>query len=506
MHGMLFTKIQLDDFPMVFERFLERLEEDTHEDNDNGTSRRQIKETEWILMANVNIAALMQYGSDESLLKKALAEESASRKTQKPPATILTSANMASLELEHAPGHIGLASMPGEAEVNLAFPERAQPVDVSTSASQVEPFEFGLTPATFQHICALSFGMVEFCFRHPLRRWAFFKKLNPYITSILTFLCTITRQSTGLATLERAVPWEPMIAFLNSIPPSIEHQAESSQKLTGGTPLPEDWCIRGMEWVGRRVFERGFWKPRPQLGSSDPSPAVPLQHTASETNNEMDVLLSEAELSGVHEDERSVEEYGDRGGFDSLMPVTQRRWRRVAWAGRTLARHVPGLLVGQISSDAFSIEGSLALKVTKWKQQEMEREQAELARRRRDEEARGEWPEDSQPGPDLWEDEDDAIPDDPLLLELRERRRKLRLLVQGQQSSSSPAAKPVRKKGDVLPSSISSIPGFTVLVLDTNVLLSSLEHVACLVESGRWTVVIPLPGMFSPLLCRHTPF
>ncbi|KAI0043568.1 hypothetical protein FA95DRAFT_1477247, partial [Auriscalpium vulgare] len=36
-------------------------------------------------------------------------------------------------------------------------------------------------------------------------------------------------------------------------------------------------------------------------------------------------------------------------------------------------------------------------------------------------------------------------------------------------------------------------PGYTILVLDTNILLSSLAEVATLVESRRWTVVIPLP-------------
>jgi protein SMG6 len=31
--------------------------------------------------------------------------------------------------------------------------------------------------------------------------------------------------------------------------------------LTSGCapPLPENWCLHGMEWVGRKVFERGFW-------------------------------------------------------------------------------------------------------------------------------------------------------------------------------------------------------------------------------------------------------
>jgi protein SMG6 len=37
------------------------------------------------------------------------------------------------------------------------------------------------------------------------------------------------------------------------------------------------------------------------------------------------------------------------------------------------------------------------------------------------------------------------------------------------------------------------IPGFTVLVVDTNILLSSLSSIASLVESEQWTVVVPLP-------------
>lgn len=36
------------------------------------------------------------------------------------------------------------------------------------------------------------------------------------------------------------------------------------------------------------------------------------------------------------------------------------------------------------------------------------------------------------------------------------------------------------------------VPGYTVLVVDTNILLSSLSIVASLVESRRWTVVVPL--------------
>ena len=37
------------------------------------------------------------------------------------------------------------------------------------------------------------------------------------------------------------------------------------------------------------------------------------------------------------------------------------------------------------------------------------------------------------------------------------------------------------------------MPGYTSLVVDTNILLSSLSMVSSLIESLRWTVVIPLP-------------
>ncbi len=41
------------------------------------------------------------------------------------------------------------------------------------------------------------------------------------------------------------------------------------------------------------------------------------------------------------------------------------------------------------------------------------------------------------------------------------------------------------------------VPGFTILVLDTNILLSSLSMVTALVESLRWTIVVPLPAIME---------
>ena len=42
-------------------------------------------------------------------------------------------------------------------------------------------------------------------------------------------------------------------------------------------------------------------------------------------------------------------------------------------------------------------------------------------------------------------------------------------------------------------STLRVVPGYTILVVDTNILLSSLPMVQALVESLQWTIVLPLP-------------
>jgi protein SMG6 len=41
--------------------------------------------------------------------------------------------------------------------------------------------------------------------------------------------------------------------------------------------------------------------------------------------------------------------------------------------------------------------------------------------------------------------------------------------------------------------SLAILPGYTILVIDTNILLSSLSMFASVIESLRWTVIVPLP-------------
>ncbi|KAF8120193.1 hypothetical protein EV363DRAFT_1408109 [Boletus edulis] len=49
------------------------------------------------------------------------------------------------------------------------------------------------------------------------------------------------------------------------------------------------------------------------------------------------------------------------------------------------------------------------------------------------------------------------------------------------------------------------VPGYSILALDTNIILSSLSVVASIVESLRWTVIIPVPVIMElDGLCSNT--
>jgi protein SMG6 len=134
-------------------------------------------------------------------------------------------------------------------------------------------------PPAFKFALQLVFQMLSSVLRHPTRKPSQYgarSTLNLYLTIILTFLVTVLKHHPTLETLERSIPKADLASFftvvsrkimisqgLTVFPNSPQH-VERWIMLTSGCapPLPEDWCLRGMEWVWRKVFERGFWKRR----------------------------------------------------------------------------------------------------------------------------------------------------------------------------------------------------------------------------------------------------
>ena len=129
-------------------------------------------------------------------------------------------------------------------------------------------------------------------------------------------------------------------------------------------PLGEDWCLRRMEWVGRRVFERGYWK------------------SGDEKSKEVEVLdASEGDevTDGIIEDEDDDDEgaaSGNGSGSDTL-----KRWMRIVRCAVGIAHGADGFRWVEGTRD-WRIEGVLERKVQKWKEEARIEQEAEEKRRR----------------------------------------------------------------------------------------------------------------------------
>jgi hypothetical protein len=108
--------------------------------------------------------------------------------------------------------------------------------DLNAQGSSADAQEFQGPPLAFKMAQELTFSMLA----HALRSVR--DGQNQYVTILLTFLQTVPRKPEGLASIERAIPWTELAAFLSQGPraPSSWTQVE---KLSQSSILLEDWAI-----------------------------------------------------------------------------------------------------------------------------------------------------------------------------------------------------------------------------------------------------------------------
>ncbi|KAF8061488.1 hypothetical protein FPV67DRAFT_1703906 [Lyophyllum atratum] len=484
LQGMLFTHIQLDDFTPTLARFVERL------------SMEDLDEREWIMMGVINVAAIFEYGRPGSVLGRVGGKEGVGAG-----ATVVMTKSSLSAEDEKmdVDGHSPLVTSTRAAQIHQISPATSE-----AEADEVSTREY---PPSFKYALQLTFAMLSHVLKHPTRttsRGFARPSLNPYLTVVLTFLATVLKNSQTLSVLERNVPWEELASFFARIPRGIMAKqglfvapgtTEKKREKDAGPrwvmltsscapPLPEDWCLRGMEWVGRNVFERGYWK------------------SGEERRAEIDVLeerdMSEESTDGQIEDDDEGETAGGRSANGGEGDVVTKRWVRIVRSAVGISGVVGGFTWVEGTRD-WKVEGQLAEKVRLWREQDRIEQEEEEKRR-----LGTRWVEDlmdvdEEGGSDALSEEEDVDEDDtPEVKELKERRRYLQSLLQSAEGGPvtgavlPPRRARVRKHIDTRPS-LDIIPGYSVLVVDTNILLSSLAMFASIVESLRWTIVVPLP-------------
>lgn len=233
-------------------------------------------------------------------------------------------------------------------------------------------------PLSLQYALQLTFTMLTHTLKNPIRQPHALSRssLNPYITAILTFLATVLKDKSAERVLARTVPWEALAEFLTKTMPRRIVQHESSQEAallsSGSHPLPEDWCLRGLGWGGKKIYERGFWD---------------RDTNGEEKNFETEILdrqeTSDAAMDGIIEDEDDSDERAKEGGTRSNM---QGRWVRILRSAVKIGRTVNGFVftppMAQDRRGEWRVEGALADKVAKWRE-EGRREKAEEERRLR---------------------------------------------------------------------------------------------------------------------------
>lgn len=367
LHGMLFTHIQMDDFQPTLARFIERLEIEGAE------------EREWIMMAVINLCAVLEHGRPNGVLRRIGCV--GTREASGPQAA----AAMRVMAKKAAAGVPGSTPLVGVDEERMDIDDEHRP-DRSPTAGMAEPRgDDSLLdqPPAFKFSLQLTFAMLSHVLRHPKRKASQYAQstLNPYLTIVLTFLSTVLKHKPTLDVLERSIPWDELAAFFTTTPRQImisqglmsqpgrangQRNTERWVMLTSGCapPLPEDWCLRGMEWVGRKVYERGFWK------------------AGEERQAELEVL--ETVEGGELTDGTIEDDDGDDGPNKSNNSGSGsdlvRRWVRIARCGVNLANTVEGFNWTDGTRE-WKVGGKLGEKIVSWKEQDrIEREEDEIRR------------------------------------------------------------------------------------------------------------------------------
>jgi protein SMG6 len=443
LQGMIFTRIELDAFDDVFARFFERLQEDR-------VGTRPLGPTEWVMMGVINLAACLQYGAEDGLLKRAGADDATGRRPTRreggcgiggTTAAAGDSSAPQAIMVHHSTGGKQRSSDPEGSDEGsddsppssaIPAPEDGDVRPLQRPTVVVEDEES--LPLPFRHALRLSFSVLSFCLAQPVRRDSLGRAvINPYITIFLTFLSTIAKQPAALALVERAVPWSALAAFFNTIPRKVDVRLDVAPKLTAGGPLPEDWCLRGMEWVGRRVYERGFWKIRPSTSSTSGGRSYAGGPSDGPRHSQAAVIACEMDVLSQQVEQLSVEQQLHEGIVDDsdgaeAAELTARRWRRIAWSLGMVVKSVPGFVLdpdGAGRKVLIASGGPLQLKLDGWAAERAKLVDELQARMRQHEAARDAVVDDLTDGSeddDASDGEDEA---DPEVKELKVRLRRL---------------------------------------------------------------------------------
>ncbi|ETS61663.1 hypothetical protein PaG_04161 [Moesziomyces aphidis] len=539
LHGLLITRVQLDDFEPVFDRFMTDLTALVEEHGPAG-----LPQSVWTMMATVNIAGLFEHGSDDSMLADLLLQQS-HKSGKRPNRTERSRANvptaiLVSTSATKTDDNL-LSELPRDAEWDDPSDDEDEAgeqdgqliaLDAKARGDEAEAEAANDLPDTLERAARLCFSMQALTF--DLTSADASLRSNPYNTTIGTFLLSLCQSKRAFRLFERFVPWDSWLQRLESSIGLAERgwpKMLASPYITAQLLLPEDYCLRGILGLSRHLYDRHLWRPTANEGGMSASHAFA---------NEVEVLDAEdGELYTRIESawRTAAARKGERDEASATLDTV--RIYRMAFVARKLAKAGRGFeLDGKTSK--LSLSKMLQTRLVRRKMEEEQREleariqqlrlqaaNREPASARFEEPAAAKYEEparsdDEDDFDSDWEEDEpaaarerthslDAILPTPEgadasdeIQALHARSCYLRDVLSSVRSTltrgggGSHAAKERgtrvgRVKTDAAASACENIvPGYTVLVVDTNIIVTPGEVIAQLIESQRWTLIIPL--------------
>ncbi|KAL2355908.1 hypothetical protein BJ546DRAFT_948569 [Cryomyces antarcticus] len=210
-HGILFARVSMEKYDETINEYLSQL------DGHIGRATAKWKE-QGVYIIVANIAALFEYGSEDSTLCRAYQQKIKQ----------LQAAN------RRADGADPLVE------------DALQTIGQPTQESQM----------TIDHVARLMFPTLTVALRRLGDR-----NVLPHIHVFLIFLSSLTKVDYAMDLLQRSLPWRELVFFLNTLARSeqVDSRLESASFLLpeegASKPLPEDYLVRGM------VFSQWLFPP-----------------------------------------------------------------------------------------------------------------------------------------------------------------------------------------------------------------------------------------------------
>lgn len=434
LHGINFTHIDLETFEGALDDFLGVLDKHISD-----------PKSKWKVsgayIAVCNITGLFQYGAKDSLLRQAW------RQGRKVEETDDTSSPNTSGDANTAEFDL-LPPIPNEASsehvTSLLQPISKLEREYQNKSGDVMPSSEGFTAQeiSLDYSKRLAYEILTIA----LERGG--GDVLPHIHIWLVFILHIKSSEPAIRLLENDFPWEALVSLLNSLTSEPETDKFETENFPIpeqgiGRPLPEDYTLRGLDWA-KTYFPEGWF-----------------------------------EDAQVDDEERLME----------LPSMESVRVERILWIATRIAASGDHLIY---SNGSFSAHQSLLKRINESKNY------AKFAPYTPSYLSSDGLPEQSEHDSDVdmtAADEDNESDDDDYVLvgqseEFRRLKEQQRQLKAQLKSSWTPDVAP-EVKHSLVKGPEALRPQYTVLVVDTNLLLSHPETFKFIVSSGNWAIIIP---------------